>query len=60
MSSTVLDFAARTSVQSNKLVHEVLASLLGVSWVALKVGKAELGDGANGDLGLEQIHLVQE
>lgn len=47
-------------VESNKLVHEVLACLLPARRVALKVREAKFGDGARGNFGLEQIDFVQE
>ena len=48
------------SVESNKLVHEVLACLLPAGGVALEIREAELRDWTGGNLGLEQIDFVQE
>ena len=55
-----IDLSSWTSVQSNKLVHEILARLLPACRVTLEIGEAEFGNRTRGDLCLEQINLVQE
>ena len=55
-----VDLSLWTSVQSYKLVHEVLARLLPACGIALEVRESEFGDRALGYLGLEQIDLVEE
>lgn len=55
-----IDFSAWGPVQSNELVHEVLAGLLRVLRVTLEVGETKLCNRAVCDLGLEEIHLVEE
>ena len=53
-------FSSWTSVQSDKLVHEILARLLPACCVTLEIGEAEFGDGTVSNLGLEYVHLIQE
>ena len=55
-----VDFSCWSSVESYELVHEVFARLLPACRVALEIGEPEFGDWALGNLGLEQIDLVEE
>jgi hypothetical protein len=47
-------------IESNEFVHEVFGGLLPACSVALEIRETEFGDRAGGNLGLEQIDLVQE
>lgn len=55
-----VDLPVLITVEGNELIHEVLACLLPARGVTLKVGESSLRDWARGNLGLEQIYLVQE
>lgn len=55
-----VDLLLRVAVQGAELVEEVLGGGFGVGGVADEVGEAVLGDGVVFDLGLEEIHLVEE
>ena len=55
-----VDFSSWTSVQGDKLVHEILARLLPACCVTLEVGEAEFANWTRGYLCLEQIYLVEE
>jgi len=55
-----VDLSVLIPVESDKLIHEVLACLLPARGVALEIREAKLCDWTGGNLGLEQIDFVQK